>query len=359
VLFVSGEYPPLPGGISDYTALLRDALGARGVATLVLAGNGAAGDGVSALDRWGWHALAAVGDIVRRERPDLIHVQYQAGAFGMHPVANLMPRLLRRELRLPVVTTFHDLRPPYLFPKAGPLRSRLMRRMARDSAAAIVTNPEDERALAKHAIETTRIPIGPNIPAPSRGIRALPRTVAFFGFPARSKGILELISALGAIAEGERPTLALVGDDGRPSRGNDVLARSEIDAAADAAGVALTRTGFLEPQAASDALARAAAIVLPFRDGASPRSGSLLAALQSGRPVLACEPDQVRDLGELADLPQLMLVPREVPGVLRSFIQYAMQRCVKPRPLPTEFHWSAIAERHVELYEAVLDRRRS
>ncbi len=30
VLFVSGEYPPLPGGVGDYTANLRLALAAMG-----------------------------------------------------------------------------------------------------------------------------------------------------------------------------------------------------------------------------------------------------------------------------------------------------------------------------------------
>ena len=40
-------------------------------------------------------------------------------------------------------TTFHDLRPPYLFPKAGPLRDYVTHRLARASDAVIGTNGSD------------------------------------------------------------------------------------------------------------------------------------------------------------------------------------------------------------------------
>src|SRR5438105_13054936 len=55
----------------------------------------------------------------------VVHVQYQAAAFGMTLPVHLLPRYFRR--RAPgrkVFVTFHDLKVPYLFPKAGRLRWR-------------------------------------------------------------------------------------------------------------------------------------------------------------------------------------------------------------------------------------------
>jgi hypothetical protein len=101
---------------------------------------------------------------LRREwAPDVIDVQYQTAAYGMHPAINLLPRHCGG---LPVVATFHDLKVPYLFPKAGPLRAAANRRLARAAAAAIVTNAEDWAEMAgwRGIRRRALIPIGSNIP---------------------------------------------------------------------------------------------------------------------------------------------------------------------------------------------------
>jgi glycosyltransferase involved in cell wall biosynthesis len=354
VLFVTGEYPPLPGGIGDYTANLRMALAAMGGRSVVLSGPGASGEDVATVRRWSWGLAAHVRRMAAREQVDIVHIQYQAGAFAMHPVVNVLPSLLSR--RSPVVTTFHDLRVPYLFPKAGRLRKSAIVRMARGSAAAIVTNPADSRALANEDIATIQIPIGPNLPPPSP-VGAIDRSIiAFFGFPSRSKGILDLLDAISRLPE-PRPSLTLVGAQGEPSAANDLVGASEIDALAAQHGIAVRRTGFLDPRRASDALAASGAIVLPFRDGASLRSGSLLAALQSGRPVVTTAPRLTADLRELATLPQLSLVPTGDAAALASAIECALTSTSPPAPLPSIFRWQSIASAHDALYRRLLNER--
>jgi len=355
VLFVTGEYPPLPGGVGDYTANLRMALAAMGARTHVLTSHGGAGEGVVTVRRWGWSSAGRVLQIARREQADIVHIQYQAGAFGMHPAVNLLPSFVSR--RLPVVTTFHDLRVPYLFPKAGRLRKSAILRMARGSDAVIVTNPADARALGNEGVEVQQTRIGPNLPPP--GPTGVPEhdTVAFFGFPARSKGIVELLQALGRLPD-PRPRLLLVGAQGQPSPENDIVSIDEIDQLAARSAIVIQRTGFLPPRKASDALARAGAIVLPFRDGASLRSGSLLAALQSGRPVVSTAPRHASDLEALADLPQLALVRTGDPDALASSISRALRWTGATAPLPSEFRWQSIATDHEALYRRLLDERR-
>ena len=355
VLFVTGEYPPLQGGVGDYTANLRMALAAMGARTLVLSSRGAAGEDVWVVRRWGWASVGRVFQIARRARVDVVHIQYQAGAFGMHPALNVLPSLVSR--RLPVVTTFHDLRVPYLFPKAGRLRKSAIVRMARGSDAVVVTNPADARALSNEGIAVTAIPIGSNLPPPGPAVESEQATVAFFGFPARSKGIIDLLNAVAILPE-PRPILRLVGAQGEPGVANDIVPATEIDELASRAGIQVQRTGFLAPRAASEALARSTVIVLPFRDGASPRSGSLLAALQAGRPVVTTAPRTATDLGDLANLPQLLLAPCGDRTELSAVIGRALLWSGSTAQLPSPYRWQSIATAHDALYRRVLNEHR-
>lgn len=353
VLLVTGEYPPMAGGVGDYTELLRAALESHGIGTTVYAPAGGR-EHVVGYGRWGWRAARQVGSVARRAGANVVHIQYQAGAFGMHPSSNVLPWLLRRHL--PAVTTFHDLRPPYLFPKASFVRRFAMLRMARASAAVVVTNPFDARALANAGIDAVEIPIGPNLPPPEVHPTADLGTVAFFGLPSRAKGIVELIEAIGLIDSRRRPRLALVGDTGTPSPNNDLVPAVEIERLATENEVQLERTGYLSAQQASDALARSGVVALPFQRGASLRSGSLLAALQAGRPVITTAPASSEALRDLATLPQLLVIPRGDTGRLWDAIETGLTAGGASARLPDRYRWASIAAAHAALYASVLDR---
>ena len=76
--------------------------------------------------------------------------------------ANFLPWRLKGIRK--TVVTFHDLRVPYLFPKAGPLRQWAIRFMARHAHGVIVTNPEDYHSvLSTQHSALIQIPIGSNI----------------------------------------------------------------------------------------------------------------------------------------------------------------------------------------------------
>src|SRR5205814_7372545 len=109
-----------------------------------------------------------VSSVLRARRNSgshVAHIQYQTGAYEMRPTINLLPWLLRRKWGGAVVVTFHDLRVPYLFPKAGPVREWANRLLARTADAVIATNPEDAEQLVSWGVKRVRlIPIGSNIP---------------------------------------------------------------------------------------------------------------------------------------------------------------------------------------------------
>src|SRR5690606_9338702 len=105
------------------------------------------------------------------------------------------------------VTTFHDLRFPYLFPKAGKLRDWIVMHLAKSSDGVIATNHEDLQALSN--LRSAMIPIGSNILS-SKTIQ--PKSwrekinvtedeflLAHFGFINHSKGIDTLLQAIAAL----------------------------------------------------------------------------------------------------------------------------------------------------------------
>src|SRR5581483_4096461 len=141
VCLITGEFPPAVGGVADYTALLAQHLAGRGAGVTVVttlpeaegtrtaAPSPGEGDpswreepeGAHELARWrtrfvrGWSSrqIGDMAEVIQAARPDVVHLQYQAAAFGMAAAVNALPFLLRaRGVRAPMVTTFHDLRVP-------------------------------------------------------------------------------------------------------------------------------------------------------------------------------------------------------------------------------------------------------
>ncbi|HEX2924246.1 MAG TPA: glycosyltransferase family 4 protein, partial [Chloroflexota bacterium] len=230
VLMVTGEYPPALGGVGDYTALLCRQLVSAGAAVSVLTGTqtGSPSTPTSTAEpqlfrvipRWGFTSLESVSCLAAKLECNVVHLQYQAAAYGMHPGANLLPAYLRIRLRgIRVVTTFHDLRVPYLFPKAGPLRPRALRTMDRFSHASVLTNEPDLADLGGSETEDTKgnykkrwlIPIGSNVdnaPPPDFDRQVWRRQmdvddntllVSYFGFMNDTKGVEFLVQALGLL----------------------------------------------------------------------------------------------------------------------------------------------------------------
>ncbi|MFN3337159.1 MAG: glycosyltransferase, partial [Thermomicrobium sp.] len=122
VLFVTGEYPPLRGGVGDYTQRLAQGLAASGwaveIATRLLPRQRSEGLPVRwQLASWGRPLWQMLHELRRSGWRGVLHLQYQAGAFDLQGRVALLPLLARP---LPVITTFHDTRVPYLFPNAGP-----------------------------------------------------------------------------------------------------------------------------------------------------------------------------------------------------------------------------------------------
>lgn len=379
VLLISAEYPPIPGGVGDYTALLASHLTDAGAAVSVLtSGSGRLehSDGVTVhrrVSRWDWRVRHEVRAAVEEERPDIVHLQYQTGMYAMHPAVNFLPGVHAGDRAVPrFATTFHDLLHPYLFPKAGPLRAWITRRLARASDAVIVTNGADDATLRAWGLHAILIPIGSNIPQASQrdpreiraryGIGPDASLLTMFGLLNHSKGIDTVLDALAMLLRGGRQAhLLLVGAGAGANDPTNRATEAALDAriAADGLTGMVTYTGPLPAEDVAQALAASQICLLPYRDGASPRRGSLLAALIQGIPVVTTTPapHAYDGLPALRDGDCALLVPvGDVPAMADAISRILDDGALASRlragaaAYAAGFAWPSIAERTLALY---------
>lgn len=383
VLFVTGEYPPMQGGVGDYTWSLGTALARQNVDVHVLTGQEAgpshlAPQGVAnvypEVSRWNWRMIRQVRASADEVKPDVLHIQYQSAAFRLHPAINLLPRSMRhRRWPLRVAVTFHDLRVPYLFPKAGPLRWQINLEPARCSDIVIVTNAEDKARLLDYpelADKLFEIPIGANIlsepPADFDreqqrarwGVRRDDFLLCYFGFLNASKGGEELIAGLAlAVNQGMPAKLLMIGGQVGASDPTNAAYLQRVKTLIAELGLEgrVHWTGFLPASQVSASFLAADVAVLPYRDGVSFRRGSLMAALEHSLPIISTEP--ATPIPELRHGQNIWLVPPSSAADLAAAIQTlwldgdsCQQLREGAKQLATAFTWEAIAQRHLEVY---------
>ncbi len=381
ILLISGEFPPMQGGVGDYTREMARALAGQGHRVWALvpqslqeaypATHPAAWQTWPRIHNWRWGCWSQVIDAIRQIEPHVVDIQYEAAAYDMRvPAINLLPWRIQRLAKRPkIVVTYHDLLTPYLFPKAGPLRPWLVQLLARHSDAAIVTNAEDLHAAQNWPFTTPtnlfQIPIGSNIAVdPPAGFeRAVWRARlgyqpadfvwAYFGFLNESKGGDTLMRALARA--GARAQLLMIGDRVGSSDPTNRAYADHVQNLIQALGIEnrVRWTGYVTPDQVSAALLSADVVVLPYRDGLSFRRGSLHAALAHGCAIVSTTPRV--SLPELRDGENVLLVAPDDPAatgqaVLRLQQDAALRRQIGQgaRKLAQQFTWAHIARRTVQ-----------
>lgn len=388
VLFVTGEYPPMQGGVGAYTAALAQALGALGLQVSVLTSHQAQTPVPQAaqitvyplLQRWDGRIWRQVPRLAHEVGATWMHVQYQTAAFAMHPAINFAPEIWRRRQphrqALPVAWTYHDLRVPYLFPKAGArLRRWVTLRPATTSQLVIATNEEDYQQLVAQALPATlvKIPIGSNIQvyelAPQersawrsqRGVQEPSLLLGYFGFLNRSKGGLTLVRTLHElINQGYDAHLLMIGERIGASDPTNYAYLQEVESLIHTLQMdaRVQWTGHLADREVSHALQSIDILLMPYSDGASLRRGTLMAGLAHGCATVTTTPQS--PLPELMDGRDLIYVPPEDakaaahtigrllddPTARQRLGQNARRQC-------EQFTWSAIAQQHADHYLAL------
>jgi polysaccharide biosynthesis protein PslF len=304
VCLVTGEYPPAVGGIADYALLLARHLREEGLQVSVLTSGTAKNteNDVTTVPGWTLRFLAEIGARIAELRPDVVHLQYQTAAFGMSAAVSLLPYIAHATRGRPrFITTFHDLRVPYLFPRAGALRRAPARVLIGASDGCIYTDPADLRAAQPRG-RAAWVPIGPGVVPSGRPNRATERerlhidagafVIAYFGFMNSSKGVETLLAAAEHLLRMRRDfRLLYVGADQGISDPTNALTAARLRSLESQFGLEthIVRTGWLPDREISRALAAADVAALPYADGASLRRSALLTCFAHGLPVVTTE----------------------------------------------------------------------
>jgi glycosyltransferase involved in cell wall biosynthesis len=376
----------MQGGVGDFSRELSKELAALGHETHILTRTGCRSAELSPayrvhpeIERWNWSLFARANRWIKANRLEIVNLQYQAAAYGMHPAINLLPRCLAS---IPLVVTFHDLNVPYLFPKAGRFRWWAVLTLAQHASRVIVTNQEDLAKLEGHRLRSRPavIPIGSNIsPVPpagydrsswreSWGVLPDETLLGYFGFLNESKGGEDLVQALHLLglappakteAREIKPPVRLIMIGGRTGSSDPVnrAYAEQIDALIARLYLQeqVLRTGYIAAEQVSASLLATDICVLPYRDGVSFRRGSFMAALAHGLPIITTTP--ATHLPELRHGDNVYLVPPAEPGALAEAVTALRENPVLRQriaagasKLAQQFRWDSIAQATAELF---------
>ena len=397
---VCGYLVPTRDGVADYTRRLAVHLRLTGLEPLVITTyecTGAAGkDAVGVTQRWDVRRIAAAARVMRRLDLDLVHVQFAPSVFGFSRAVGLLPLFLPR--RIPLIVTLHEYGVSSVAGRGRRLRSALWsaaeRRgyadretllLAARATCLLVTSPEHLDVLrvrfGRHAPAALEVPIGPNVEVATgdqaqaradvrREIGAAPAAplVVFFGFLHPEKALDRLIAAVAALRT-HRPGTQLLLIGGTESHSVSGTAahqlRRELGQVAAACGVqdSVHFTGYVPDAEVSRLLQAADVAAFPLNAGVTRKSGSLLAALAAGVPVVAsAAPGEVRGPTEADGV--LRVPPRDTAALADALRQVLSDRALGQRlaaagrALAASQGWYAIAAVHAEVYARALASRR-
>lgn len=319
---VTGEFPPMEGGVGAFTNELAKALAQGGhevhVLTSRLARPAEQPRKISLLSQpidleyasllptvrhWRWSTNRHIVDWAIRFDLDVVNIQYQAAAYNMFlPGINFAPRRLRNVVKTAV--TFHDLRHPYFFPKAGKLRRKVVHWMAQQANGVLATNPADYQKVKELGCQKAiEIPIGSNISVyePNHleieeartelGVPASAVLLGYFGFLNETKGAETLLSAIARLDDNHH-VVFIGGQLGASDATNNATYLNQLRQMIKSLGIEdrVHWTGYLSENRVSTFMYATDMMVMPYRDGASLRRGTLMAALAHGRPLISTWP---------------------------------------------------------------------
>ena len=359
--FVS-THPPAECGIATYTQYLREALDPEEHESFVLCQAGGAGEGVFPLWHPGGRFAENVFGTATRMTPDVVHVQHEYGLFGSQHGAEVVDLLLRLRLaEVPSVVTLHT-----VYETITDAQRMVLRHVLEDASAVIVheeyqrdtLNREFGRPEKVHVIEHGIREESPVPRAKERLGLAGKKVVLMCGYFRHSKGFDEAVRFFPQVAGACDDAVLVMAAKIRGTEAKDVQKKlfAALDEMPHADRVRYFRGQF--PQYTLDALLSAAdCVVMPYRAGA--QSGMLSQCLAFGAPVVASDLRAFEDVigragggltvSDPADLGDAILRVLQEPGLAANLRRRARAY------IRETGGWSRVAERHVEVYEPLVN----
>lgn len=392
---VCGYLDRVRDGVADYSLRLADSLEAPDLKPILLTTHSWAGvddRAVGVAYRWNSFGILSAARAIRGLNLDILHVQFAPSVFGFSRAVGFLPLLLPGRIRL--IVTLHEYG---VWTAGGP--GGFVRDLLWSAVERLGWMDRETWALVRHAdgllvpsaehLEVLRarfgdrqppaleVPIGLNIriePGLDAQARAGVRRdlgapddaplVAFFGFFHPVKALDRLVAAVAAIRD-TWPEVHLLLLGGVESHSVDAAVAQEILQQLDRV---ITETGMTErvhitgylPDAEISRLFSAADVAaLPFNDGVTSKSGSMLTAFALGVPVIAtAPPGQISAPAEIDGL--LRVPPRDTDALTQALRWVLGDPALAARLRATgltfaaQRNWDAIAAVHRQIYAEAL-----
>lgn len=322
--------------MGDYTVCLAKALNSSGVETHLITSR-----------QWGLFDAFAVSKTLRRQKFDIVHVEYPTLGFDME----LGPQGL--SLLQNCVITIHEAS------QLGPRGRLMLFPFTLRSQRIIFTSQFELEFAAKWAPWTAGnssiIPVGSNIrPVAPETPRALDEIV-YFGLLIPRKELEEVLEMAAFIKTAGLP-LRIRAIGRVPHKHISYFEELKWRAQ----GLPIIWDRDLDEEQTGKRLAAASIAYLPYSDGASERRTTLKAALLNGLAVITTlGPHTPADLEGVV---KFCRNPQEGLAIIRTLIEnpeHISKMASNAVRYGQQYSWERIAAMHLEVYESVLSRRRS
>jgi glycosyltransferase involved in cell wall biosynthesis len=355
ICLISSALPDVSCGIGDYTDSLARALVRRDHEVVVI--TTASPDLRSPSDYramplqtdWSLGDAGKVAAAVRREHPDVLHLQFPGTSYGRGFGACFAPWAVRlRGSRPTLVTTLHEFQT---------LRLRNRARIAvAVSACDLVISPDPTglASIRRHlrwrpGLHTELIPLAANIWPAAEAPRAggsregSELVIGYWGFLRPDKGVDLLLEAFAQVLRSRPARLVLAGD---PGPQDEYIA--SIWRRADELGIsaAITTTGKLPADQLSTVLQSFDVCCLPFRDGLTQNRGTYAGAVAHGLYVVTT----VLGQGRFETETNTTFVPPNDRYALVSAILDAPNHPRKRVTATAGGAWDEVADLHLAAY---------
>jgi glycosyltransferase involved in cell wall biosynthesis len=285
VALMTGDYPGIISGISDYSSRLKEHLEALGDMVYVITSltDRVADESVALKIAWGMAGFRELRRFLKANGIKALNIQYPCSLYGKY---NLFPHLYAVLLRLcgvKIITTLHEFS-----------NINLLRRLSEYifiifSHRIIMTNSRDHDAMKRQipfiGEKVSVVPIGSNIGGVNESPRFGSRYITYFGIFYPRKGAERVIDIMETLDRSFENKYIFKFIGGAHPYYPDYLGRFR-----EIAESRLSRTEWhldLPLDDIGPLLADSFLSVMYFRDGASLRRGSILAAIANGVPVIS------------------------------------------------------------------------
>jgi len=387
VCIICPSFPPKVCGIGDYTYKLARELTKSDIEVVIISNEDS---GIkekfsqiknprvlSAIKDWGFKNLSKVLKILKAEKPDIIHIQYQNNLYQSKQMINFLPLFLRFFIKSKIIITLHELQHPRFLPFTN-LFSKLNIFTSLFFSHKIIVTSEMQYAripgFCGLKFKSKIIPVGSNIDifpiTEEQKSNFRQRMNIFddeilivnFGMIRQDKGLEILFRALkGMILEGYKAKLVLAG--ARPKDSWNEY-REEIFSLAEGLGINkhVLELGFLSEKDASFLLSSADMSILPYAEGASTKRGPLAACFSHNLPIITTRNKLLPTF--LEDNENIILVKPNEPEELKDkAIGLITNKILKERikrnmgRVANYLSWHNISKLHIEIYNELSKRK--